>query len=213
MDSALKDRPEGGLECRTKAVQKVDLGRRRHARHSPSIFKLVPLVSDTHASNGAPVSEPCTAMGGGLWELRPETPPPTKKTQKKTKYHAQMAARGWPGYLLPIAFESEGFVQKELSQLLAVWSKLWADNGGYTMDDAKQRHQIWANELALIHAKYLAQAILDNSKYAREACAVGKGATATIGRRCSATTTQRGRGVQASEPPLIRRIKLRARPF
>ena len=87
-----------------------------------------------------------------------------------------MAARGWPGYLLPIAFESVGFVQKELSQLLTVWSKLWADNGGYTMDDAKQRLQIWANELALIHAKYLAQAILDNSKYAREACAVGKGA-------------------------------------
>ena len=55
-------RPEGGVECLTKAVQKVDLERRRHARHSPSIFKLVPLVSDTHASNGAPVSEPCTAM-------------------------------------------------------------------------------------------------------------------------------------------------------
>ena len=36
--------------------------------------------------------------------------------------------------------------------------------------------QIWANKLALIHAKYLAQAILDNPKYAREACAVGKGA-------------------------------------
>ena len=53
---------------------------------------------------------------------------------------------------------------------------LWADNGGYTMDDAKERQQIWANELAQIHAKYLAQAILDNSKYAREACAVGKGA-------------------------------------
>ena len=65
-------------------------------------------------------------------------------------------------------------MQKELSHLLTVWSKLWADNGGYTMDDAKQR--IWANELPLIHAKYLAHAILDNSKYAREACAVGKGA-------------------------------------
>ena len=50
-----------------------------------------------------------------------------------------MAARGWPGYLQPIAFESEGFAQKELSQLLMVWSKLWADNGGYTTDDAKQR--------------------------------------------------------------------------
>ena len=35
------------------------------------------------------------------------------------------------------------------------------------MDDAKQRQQIWANELALIHAKYLAQAILDNSKSTR----------------------------------------------
>ena len=35
--------------------------------------------------------------------------------------------------------------------------------------------QIWANELALIHAKCLAQAILDNSKSTREACAVGKG--------------------------------------
>ena len=104
--------------------------------------------------------------GGAAWAAN----------QKKIKYHAQMAARGWPSYLLPIAFESEGFVQKELPQLLTVWSKLWADNSGYTMDDAKQRQQIWANEPALIHAKYIAQAILDNSKYAREAYAVGKGA-------------------------------------
>ena len=105
--------------------------------------------------------------GGAAWAAN----------QKKIKYHAQMAARGWPGSLLPIAFESEGFEQKELSQRLTVWSKLLADNGSYTMDDAKQqRQQIWANELALVHAKYLAQAILDNSKYAREACAVGKGA-------------------------------------
>ena len=48
--------------------------------------------------------------------------------------------------------------------------------GGNALRWSKQRQQIWANELALIHAKYLAQAILDNSKYAREACAVGKGA-------------------------------------
>ena len=53
-------RPEERVECRTKAVQKVDTKERR--RHSPSMFKLVPLVSDTHVSNGAPVSEPCTAM-------------------------------------------------------------------------------------------------------------------------------------------------------
>ena len=44
------------------------------------------------------------------------------------------------------------------------------------IEDAKQCQQIWANELALIHAKYLAHAILDNSKSTREACAVGKGA-------------------------------------
>ena len=96
--------------------------------------------------------------------------------QKLRKYHAQMAAKGFTGYLLPIAFESEGYESKELSLLLKVWSKSWADNGGYTIEDAKQRQQIWANELALIHAKYLAQAILDNSKSTREACAVGKGA-------------------------------------
>ena len=95
--------------------------------------------------------------------------------QKKIKYYAQMAARGWPGYLLPITFESEGFAQKELPQLLTVWSKLWADNCSYTMDDAKQRQQIWANELALIHAKYLAQTISTiPSTRRRLAWAVGK---------------------------------------
>ena len=38
--------------------------------------------------------------GGAAWAAK----------QKKIKYHAQMATRGWPGYLLPIAFESEGLV-------------------------------------------------------------------------------------------------------
>ena len=125
---------------------------------------IVTTISAVFASHAALCAK--EIGGGAAWAAN----------QKKIKYHAQMAARGLPGYLLPIAFDSEGFVRKELSQLLTVWSKLWADNGGYTMDDAKQRQQIRANELALIHAKYLAQAILNNSKYAREACAVGKSA-------------------------------------
>ena len=40
--------------------------------------------------------------------------------QKLRKYHAQMAAKGFTGYLLPIAFESEGYASKELSLLLKV---------------------------------------------------------------------------------------------
>ena len=65
-----------------------------------------------------------------------------------------------------------------MSQLLGPWSKLWAEKGGYTPADADRRKRIWLNELAHIHARYLAQAILDNSEWAREGCLVGKSAEA-----------------------------------
>ena len=43
---------------------------------------------------------------------------------------------------------------------------------------AGSRKRIWLNELAHIHARYQAQAIKDNSKWAREGCLVGKSAEA-----------------------------------
>lgn len=44
----------------------------------------------------------------------------------------------------------------------------------YAPTCADRQKRIWLNELAHIHARYVAQAILDNSKWAREGCLVGK---------------------------------------
>jgi len=95
---------------------------------------------------------------------------------KNGKYVANMKASGNYGYFLPLAFESEGYMPNAVSQLLGPWSKLWAEKGGYSPEDAGCRKRIWLNELAHIHARYVAQAILDNSKWAREGCIAGKSA-------------------------------------
>ena len=95
---------------------------------------------------------------------------------KNGKYAANMKASGNYGYFLPLAFESEGYMPNAVSHLLGPWSKLWAEKSGYSPEDAGRRKRIWLNELAHIHARYLAQAILDKSKWAREGCIAGKSA-------------------------------------
>ena len=119
---------------------------------------------------------------------------------KNGKYAANMKASGNYGYFLPLAFESEGYMPNAVSQLLGPWSKLWAEKGSYSPEDAG-RKRIWLNELAHSHARYLAQAILDNSKWAREGCIAGKSAEGRA--PCSAPTTRRcPRALATKQPPL-----------
>ena len=77
-------------------------------------------------------------------------------------------------HFLPLAFESEGFVHKDVRSLLHTWSQLWAEKGGYTPADAGMRLSIWMNELAITHARYLAQCIITRAKESREAATVSQ---------------------------------------
>jgi hypothetical protein len=79
---------------------------------------------------------------------------------------AREYVQGRGGYYQPIGFECDGFSPKAVNQLFGAWSKLWADSHGYTVNDAALFKQMWANRLAFVHAKGLADCVLGRTRHA-----------------------------------------------
>jgi hypothetical protein len=88
---------------------------------------------------------------------------------KPAEYRDRMLRQGPNAYYQPLAFESEGFMAPEVGTLLGAWAQLWAERRGHSEQDGKLRKQCWLNELASIHAKFLASCILERSKGCAEA--------------------------------------------
>ena len=89
---------------------------------------------------------------------------------KRTKYR-----NGIPGlaHFVPLAFETEGFVSADTLLLLANLAKKKVDK--YNLPEAEVKDQVkrwmqhWTDELAVVHARYLARAIYFRAAACREA--------------------------------------------
>ena len=66
---------------------------------------------------------------------------------------------------LSLPFESEGYVCKEVGQLLMAWAKIWALGRDETALAAKKLHHKWMTEL---HARHLANNITERANLAFE---------------------------------------------